>query len=157
LGPVVEQVAQQLYSSWTAQGPPRRWAQRKPQTREGPEQLPTPLTEHRRQQGRAAVRVAAGLGGEEPGGSNSRQGQQAIDPRLTKEHFLRHVVPALRAIPAARIAEAVGLSKVYCAKIRAGQGLPHRQHWPAFARLVTLGSDVTLLTPSDSATHPAPS
>jgi hypothetical protein len=55
---------------------------------------------------------------------------------LSREQFLRDVVPALRDIPAAKIADAVGLSKVYCAKIRSGRGLPGREHWEAFARLV---------------------
>jgi hypothetical protein len=51
---------------------------------------------------------------------------------LTRESFLHVIVPALRAIPAEKIAAGVGLSVPYCAKIRAGRCVPNHAHWPAF-------------------------
>jgi hypothetical protein len=54
---------------------------------------------------------------------------------ITKERFLREVVPALRRVPAAQIAAAVGLSEAYCAKNRAGRGLPKQKHWDGFVGL----------------------
>ncbi len=139
LGPVVvESVAQQLYASATAPGQPRRWAPGKPVTQKHPRPLPTPLTERRRSQGRRQKSPVAAW---EAARSGDRERQTAKIasplPVVTKEHFLRHVVPALRQIPATQIAAAVGLSDVYCAKIRSGRGLPNRKHWDAFMRLVT--------------------
>jgi hypothetical protein len=56
---------------------------------------------------------------------------------VTEDLFLRQVVPVLREIPVAEIAKAVGLSEVYCAKIRSGRGIPSRRHWGAFVRLLS--------------------
>jgi CRISPR-associated endonuclease Cas1 len=130
LGPVVEGLARQLYATATAPEQPRRWAQQRPRVRKASTPLPTPLTGHRRRQGRPGVVTMAPIAMQDapdvPHSSTTTQ--------LTKEQFLRQVVPALRRIPAVAIAAAVGLSEVYCAKIRAGRGVPHRNHWEAFAR-----------------------
>jgi hypothetical protein len=51
---------------------------------------------------------------------------------LSRTVFLRAIVPALfRGIPE-HIAEGVGLSVPYCAKIRAGSCVPQRAHWEKF-------------------------
>lgn len=138
LGPVVESVAQHLYTSATAPGQSRRWAQHKPQSRKARRPLPTPLTEQRRSQGRPQV-AARPPAAPEPSLPETRSlliaRKERAAKQMTKDDFLRHVVPVLRTIPAARIAAAVGLSEKYCAKIRAGRGVPHLSHWEAFARV----------------------
>ena len=139
LGPVVEGVAQQLYASATAPEQPRQWAQRKPGSRIAARPFPTPLTETRRSQGRPGASASRGLDQAMPE-SGGDEGVSPVEPvrgRLTKEQFLRQVMPALRDIPAQQIAAAVGLSEKYCAKIRAGRGLPNRMHWDAFLKLAT--------------------
>jgi hypothetical protein len=55
---------------------------------------------------------------------------------LTRTAFLQAVIPALRTIPAEAIAEGVGLSVPYCAKIRAGACVPRRKHWESFRRFL---------------------
>ena len=138
LGPVVEAVAQHLYASATAPEKPTPWAQRKPGSRRAAEPLPTPLTENRRSKGRPGATGADELR------HVTIAADEAPSPRqpqaMTKEQFLREVVPALREIPAARIADAVGLSEVYCAKIRAGRGIPRRSHWETFRDLIERSS-----------------
>jgi hypothetical protein len=153
LGPVVEDVAQSLYRHATAPERARPWAQSKSRSgRQTAQSLPTPLTESRRRRGRPAravegkpkIDLTADVScGPHPsvfrGELASRTGAQSLwlpGSRLTKEQFLRQVIPALREIPAAQIAKAVGLSEPYCAKIRSGRGIPHQHHWAAFARLV---------------------
>ncbi len=132
LGPVVEAVAQQLYATATASDQPRRWAQQRAGVRKASTPLPTPLTERRRQQSRPqAVAVALSETDDAP-----VPPYRSASNQMTKEQFLTQVVPELRRIPAATIAATVGLSEVYCAKIRAGRGLPSRAHWGLFAQLV---------------------
>jgi CRISPR-associated endonuclease Cas1 len=58
-----------------------------------------------------------------------------VEP-LGRDVFLRAIIPALRGIPAYRIAEGVGLSVHYCAKIRAGRCVPSEVHWEVFRRLL---------------------
>jgi hypothetical protein len=58
-----------------------------------------------------------------------------VEP-LSRAVFLRAIVPALRGIPAVRIAECTGLSVPYCAKIRTGRCAPGRKHWETFRRFL---------------------
>jgi hypothetical protein len=58
-----------------------------------------------------------------------------VEP-LSRAVFLRAIVPALRGIPAERIAERTGLSVPYCAKILTGRCAPGRKHWETFRRFV---------------------
>lgn len=150
LGPVVEGLAQTLYQHESTRERSRPWALSR--SRPGTSKpLPTPITQTRRrarfvewngqqvEMDQTAVHVSSES---DVGGGASRTMLEASPapvampaPQLTKDGFLRHVMPALRDIPAVKIAKAVGLSEPYCAKIRAGRGLPHRKHWDAFARL----------------------
>jgi hypothetical protein len=66
---------------------------------------------------------------------------------MTKQWFLREIIPALRTISAPAIAEAVGLSVPYRAKVRAGRGIPSRKHWAAFVRVVQQQANPTLAHP----------
>lgn len=59
-----------------------------------------------------------------------------VEP-LSRPVFLRAIMPALRGIPAEKIAREVGLSVPYCAKIRAGRCVPREDHWNAFRRLLS--------------------
>ena len=124
LGEVVEEVAQRLYSVATSSEQPRRWAQGSRKPVAGPP-LPTPLTEGRRSRSRSHLQQSGDSGVSRP---------IVTLPTITKEEFLQRVVPALRMISPREIAAKVGLSEAYCAKVRAGRGLPHRRHWEAFAQ-----------------------
>jgi len=128
LGPVVEGVAQELYEAATRGDQPRRWAQQRSIVRTRSPALPTPLTEQNRKRGRPASPMGEPLAS----GRTINSGC----PAMTREEFLKKVVPALRRIPVAQIAATVGLSEVYCAKIRGGRGVPHRSRWQVFAQVV---------------------
>lgn len=133
LGPVVEGVAETLHRHATAPERARPWATSTQSKSGATKPFPTPLTESRRR-----ARFGASESRNGPTDlpvTDSEPQTPTIPSGITREWFLCEVVPALRQIPAARIAEAVGLSEVYCAKIRAGRGLPGRHHWGAFIRV----------------------
>jgi hypothetical protein len=81
---------------------------------------PAPPTE-REVDHRAAHLLTAVLSGVEP---------------MTRSLFLRALVPALRVWSAEAVAQGVGLSVPYCAKIRAGRCAPSRKHWESFRRFL---------------------
>jgi CRISPR-associated endonuclease Cas1 len=136
LAPVAEKVAQMLYHHATSSPErSRRWTAAAPRRDVRPaKRLPTPLTEKNRQMGRPSRgKVDSEVNGTE---ATTPLALPALSSGLTKEQFLRRVIPALREIPAAQIAQAVGLSERYCARIRAGGGLPAKPHWEAFRKLL---------------------
>jgi hypothetical protein len=129
LGPVVEDLAQALYQHATAPDQRRRWSQSTLRTvRTESISLPTPLTQSRRRHARLS-QTSANL--------PELQEGPALRDSFTREQFFRQVVPALRDIPTAQIAEAVGLSEEYCGKIRSGRGVPSQRHWKGFFRLIS--------------------
>lgn len=56
-------------------------------------------------------------------------------PRLTREQYVRDVVPALKAFKLRQLMAATGLTNASCSKIRRGLTTPHARHWGALARL----------------------
>jgi len=46
--------------------------------------------------------------------------------------FRRLILPRLAGATSADLARATGLSRGYCAQIRAGRRVPHARHWAAF-------------------------
>jgi hypothetical protein len=61
--------------------------------------------------------------------------------------YLREIVPKLEALAPAAIAKATGLSIPYCKRLRRGQQLPRRHHWPALFKAVSgRVRDATCLT-----------
>ena len=142
LGPVAEEVAQMLYHHATSSPErSRRWTAAAPRHDvRTAKRLPTPLTEKNRQMGRPPKgAVDAEVNRAE---ATTSLALPTLPVGLTKEQFLRRVIPALREIPATQIAQAVGLSERYCARIGAGGALPHRRHWEAFGRLLIASHDV---------------
>jgi hypothetical protein len=138
LGAVVEGAAQQLYAAATAPEQPRRWAQTRRGERATVRSLPTTLTEQRRSSSRPRTSRHAS-DGQFTSGEDTSTVAPIAPPVITKDQFLREIVPALRTVPAEEIAAAVGLSRAYCAKVRAGIGLPDRKHWNAFIDVVQQG------------------
>jgi hypothetical protein len=68
-----------------------------------------------------------------------------MSPAATKQWFLREIAPSLRTIRAVAIMEAVGLSVPYCAKVRAGRGIPSRKHWHAFVKVARQQANPALI------------
>jgi hypothetical protein len=50
--------------------------------------------------------------------------------------FKREIVPKLDAYSLSQIAEATGLSRAACSRIRAGARVPHPRHWRTLTALV---------------------
>lgn len=42
----------------------------------------------------------------------------------------------LQSVPVATMAQATGLSRVFCSRVRKGSAVPHPRHWPAFETLL---------------------
>jgi len=55
---------------------------------------------------------------------------------LTRDIFVKRVVPALAHVPKNEIRNALGVSEPYASDIRVGRRCPHPRHWQALARLV---------------------
>ena len=100
-----------------------------------------------------AQRVLAGLRAEQrdPGhggraaelrGSKNAAHQRAVKAwtgeRPNPASFSAEVLPGLRGVPIAAIAEVTGLSAHYCSLIRLGKRVPHPRHWEAL-RAIGLG------------------
>jgi hypothetical protein len=140
LAPVVEGVAETLHRYATAPERARPWATSARPGRESVTSPPTPLTESRR---RVRYNAAVQPSVEDSETTEAREAKIASSRRMTREWFLREVVPELRLIPVEVIAKAVGLSEPYCAKIRTGRGLPSRKHWEAFIRITRTNEAAT--------------
>lgn len=167
LGPVVEEVAKRLYESavmpsrkprWTgsqravrrplptpltesnrsegrrtvrAQSVSRLWSATKSKPNEVPREGATPV--------RASKARVGDVGRSQPALSGVhllRALLSGAEP-LTRTHFLQAVVPALRNFSAQMLADEVGLSIRYCARIRAGGCTPGRSHWENFRQFLS--------------------
>ncbi len=84
-----------------------------------------PATVGRRQEVVAKVREA-----------NQRWERQSRSP-MTREDYLRIVVPSLRKVKLKYVVQATGLSKASCSRIRRGLAVPHSRHWQSLAVLGT--------------------
>lgn len=139
LGPVVEGVAETLHTEATAPERPRRWIESNRQ-RAASTPLPTRLTESHR---KASVRRRPSLG--EDTAAGDRVEEPLLEPlaRITRQQFLKEIAPELRSIPAETLAEAVGLSVAYCARIRIGSTIPNHRHWKALAQAARRSSQLS--------------
>jgi CRISPR-associated protein Cas1 len=54
---------------------------------------------------------------------------------LTRDVYVKRIVPALMGIPKFRIRSTLGVSEPYSSDIRAGKRIPHPRHWQALAEL----------------------
>jgi hypothetical protein len=111
--------------------------------------LPTPLTQRKRSLGRQAshqgpavptVRVfdppplgSSATATPDPG-FRPPDRVPSLPPsgqllEVSRVAFMPTVMPALRRVPAEQIAQEAGLSRCYCARIRAGGCVPHWRHW----------------------------
>jgi hypothetical protein len=75
------------------------------------------------------------------GQANALHAAQAREWDGTEEHpdpawFAAETLPAIQAIPVRRLAEATGLSALYCSQIRRGLRVPHPRHWNTLLILV---------------------
>lgn len=61
--------------------------------------------------------------------------QRANGPASDPETFRREVLPLIRDIPAAKLAELTGLSRPYCSAILRGRRVPHPRLWQALHQL----------------------
>jgi CRISPR-associated endonuclease Cas1 len=53
----------------------------------------------------------------------------------SREVFVHEILPALRSVPIRAMADATGLTRSYCSKIRKGLCVPHPRHWEALKRV----------------------
>jgi len=58
------------------------------------------------------------------------------DPAMSRNAYVRAVVPKLGAIPLKRLMAATGLTNASCSYIRRGITIPHPRHWATLAALV---------------------
>jgi hypothetical protein len=61
---------------------------------------------------------------------------------LTREVYIKEILPALAAIAKSRIRSALGVSEPYSSDILTGKRIPHPRHWQALARLVGVSPNV---------------
>jgi CRISPR-associated endonuclease Cas1 len=61
---------------------------------------------------------------------------------LTRDTYVKRVVPALASVAKSQIRSALGVSEPYSSDIRAGKRIPHPRHWQALTRLVGVSEDV---------------
>jgi CRISPR-associated endonuclease Cas1 len=85
-------------------------------------------------------------------GAKNRAHQRAVrdwtGERADSGVFANEILPSLRALPIARLAEATGLSDHYCSLIRLGKRTPHPRHWEALRRVGFPGKAPPLPPPS---------
>jgi hypothetical protein len=55
---------------------------------------------------------------------------------LTKETYLKTILPGLTKMPVPRIAKSINVSEGYASRVRKGLHVPHPMHWPILAKLV---------------------
>lgn len=69
--------------------------------------------------------------------TRNRQNREWEEGRAKPEPavFAEEILPGLSQVSAAEMASATGLSRTYCAMIRAGRYVPHPRHWDALRRL----------------------
>lgn len=60
---------------------------------------------------------------------------------LTREVYVKQILPALASVPKSRLRSALGVSEPYASDIQAGRRRPHPRHWQALAGLVAVSPD----------------
>ena len=60
----------------------------------------------------------------------------ALPAWLTRDAYVKRVVPALASVAKSQIRSALGVSEPYSSDIRAGKRIPHPRHWQTLAQLV---------------------
>jgi len=71
----------------------------------------------------------------------------ALPAWLTRDTYVKRVVPALASVAKSQIRSALGVSEPYSSDIRAGKRIPHPRHWETLAQLVA-GSKTFVTTNS---------
>lgn len=62
---------------------------------------------------------------------------------LTRNVYLKQIVPALAGVSKSRIQSTLGVSELYSSHIKQGEVIPHRRHWQALAELAGVsGNDL---------------
>jgi CRISPR-associated endonuclease Cas1 len=56
-------------------------------------------------------------------------------PWLTRDAYVKRIVPALAHVPKSEIRKALGVSEPYSAWIKSGRRIPHERHWITLAQL----------------------
>jgi hypothetical protein len=59
---------------------------------------------------------------------------------LTRDVYVKRILPMLASIAKSRIGSALGVSEPYSSDIHAGKRVPHPRHWQALAELVSVSS-----------------
>ena len=59
----------------------------------------------------------------------------ALPAWLTRDIYVKRVVPALAHVPKSEIRKALGVSEPYSSDIQAGKRIPHPRHWQALTQL----------------------
>jgi hypothetical protein len=54
---------------------------------------------------------------------------------MTREHYVKTVVPALASVKLSALMAATGLTNASCSLIRRGLTVPHPRHWEVLAGL----------------------
>jgi CRISPR-associated endonuclease Cas1 len=129
VAPVVERVAQSLATA-------------KPHRTVSYRSLPTPLSGRKRRLGRSRVRrdksdhaypTTAGKRSrtvtEQHEAIRDWESQHGGTARQDPAIFREQVLPRLRQFTLAELAQATGLSRSYCGRIRSGDAVPHVRHW----------------------------
>jgi len=62
----------------------------------------------------------------------------ALPAWLTRDAYVKRVVPALASVAKSQIRSTLGVSEPYSADIRTGKRIPHPRHWQALAKLVSV-------------------
>jgi len=65
----------------------------------------------------------------------------ALPAWLTRDTYVKRVVPALASVTKAQIRSALGVSEPYSSDIRAGKCIPHPRHWEALSKLAGVSAE----------------
>jgi hypothetical protein len=60
---------------------------------------------------------------------------------LTRDIYVKCVVPALASVAKSRVRSALGVSEPYSSDIQAGKRIPHPRHWQALAKLAEASAE----------------
>lgn len=65
----------------------------------------------------------------------NRRWERNTKPGMTREHYVKTVVPALAGVKLSALMAATGLTNASCSLIRRGLTVPHPRHWVALAAI----------------------
>jgi CRISPR-associated endonuclease Cas1 len=74
---------------------------------------------------------------------------------LTRDTYVKGVVPALASVAKSQIRSTLGVSEPYSSDIRAGKRVPHPRHWQALAQLVGVSERVEQPIRKTALQHPS--